>query len=72
MTSFSRKLKRKQKNKFFKDFKKKMKNLKDLVKCSICGRPPEEDEKVDNWYIKAGTNLLLSCPSCRNSEKGEE
>lgn len=75
MTSFARKIKRKQFNsarkQFMKDFKKSMKHFKKQVACSSCGRPPLEGENIDDWHIdKYSSSIDLVCPSC-SEEKNE-
>jgi hypothetical protein len=65
MSSISRKIKRKQSNKDYKAFRKTVKNLKSLVKCSTCGRPPRDGEMVDDWRIKvSGESIALTCTDC--------
>ena len=69
MTSFARKLKRKQltvaRKQFMKDFKKSMKKFKRQVVCSICQRPPISGENIDDWHIeKRSNNIDLVCTSC--------
>ncbi len=76
MTSFSRKLKRKNitsaKKKFMKEFNKTMKKFKKLVKCSHCGRPPREGENIDKWRInQKSENIDLMCPECYDEDQGE-
>lgn len=62
---FLRKIRRKQQKQFMKDFKKSMKNFKLQVKCSVCGRHPEEGEKIDNWRIDKDSNGIdLICTNC--------
>ncbi len=72
MTSFSRKIKRKQladaRKKFTKDFKTAMANFKRQVKCSVCGQPPSEGQNIDNWRInKNSENIDLVCTNCYDS-----
>ena len=62
---FLRKIRRKQQKQFMKDFKKSMKNFKLQVKCSVCGRHPEEGEKIDDWRIdKDSSGIDLICTNC--------
>ena len=61
----SRKLKRKQQGIFMKEFKKKMKEFKKIVKCSNCGKAPTENENIDDWKInKSSEDLDLLCLDC--------
>ncbi len=61
----ARKIKRKQQNAFMKEFKKKMKQFKKLVKCSGCGKVPAQGESIDNWKIKQESeNIDLQCIDC--------
>jgi formate-dependent nitrite reductase cytochrome c552 subunit len=70
--SFARKLRRKQQQKFFKDFKKSMKKFKRQVSCSKCGYVPVEGEKIDDWHIdKYSESIDLICTSCYNQEEKE-
>ena len=76
MASFSRKIKRrkfvKDRKQFMKDFKDSMRKFKNQIKCTDCGRPPYEGEKIDNWHInKESQNIDLVCLECHDSEKGE-
>lgn len=69
MASFSRKLKRKQfvaaRKQFMKQFKESMKHFKKQVKCSVCGRPPNPGENIDNWHIDQQSNEIdLICTDC--------
>ena len=69
MTSFARKLKRKQlaitKKRFMKDFKNAMKNFKKQVKCSVCDRAPISGENIDEWHIdQESNNIDLICTEC--------
>lgn len=62
---FLRKIRRKQQKQFMKDFKKSMKKFKLQVKCSVCGRRPEEGEKIDDWRIDKDSNGIdLICTNC--------
>ena len=75
MTSFKRKMKRKQINlarkQFMKDFKKSMANFKKQVVCSTCQRAPYPGENIDEWQInQESNNIDLICPECF-SEQGE-
>ena len=77
MASFSRKLKRKnlvlQRKTFMKDFKRSMANFKKQVKCSRCGRPPNQGENIDEWRInKSSENIDLSCIDCYNESESEK
>ena len=74
MTSFTRKIKRKQDLAFTKIFKKSMKKFKEMVKCSRCARTPLEGEKIDNWHIDKNTeNIDLICEECYSEiEEGEK
>ena len=69
MASFSRKIKRKHfvtaRKQFMKDFKKSMKNFKRQVVCSVCQRPPNPGENIDEWHInKSSNNIDLICTDC--------
>ena len=69
MTSFARKLKRKQfvaaRKQFVKQYKQSMKHFKKQVKCTTCGRPPHEGESIDNWHIdQESNNIDLICADC--------
>ena len=69
MSSFKRKMERKNKNKIFKDFKKSMKTFKDLVKCSICDKKPTPGETIDDWRIRRTTEKIdLMCVDCSEKE----
>ena len=70
---FARKLKRKtmvvQRKQFMRDFKKAMSNFKLQVKCSECGRYPNEGENIDDWKInKMSENIDLICTDCYTEE----
>ena len=76
MGSFTRKLKRKHmiatRKKLFKDFKSQMAKFKKQVKCSKCGRFPEEGENIDNWHIdQESNNIDLICNYCYNESETE-
>ena len=72
MTSFARKLKRKQSMGFMKEFKKSMRKFKKLVKCSVCHREPVTGENIDGWHInKYSEKIDLVCADCKESEGGE-
>jgi len=76
MASFSRKLKRKnlvlQRKAFMKDFKRSMANFKKQVKCSQCGRYPNEGENIDEWRInKSSESIDLTCTDCYNKNESE-
>tara|TARA_Y100001938_G_C7782687_1_gene278684 strand:- start:188 stop:436 length:249 start_codon:yes stop_codon:yes gene_type:complete len=69
MASFARKIKRKRfvadRKQFMKHFKKSMKKFKAQVKCSSCGRPPNQGENIDEWHIdQESDNINLVCPEC--------
>tara|TARA_A100000164_G_C21933323_1_gene786798 strand:- start:202 stop:492 length:291 start_codon:yes stop_codon:yes gene_type:complete len=73
---FARKLKRKtmvvQRKQFMRDFKKAMSNFKLQVKCSECGRYPNEGENIDDWKInKMSENIDLICTDCYNVEEDQ-
>lgn len=73
---FARKLKRKtmvvQRKQFMKDFKKAMANFKLQVKCSACGRYPNEGENIDDWQInKNSENIDLVCTDCYTVEESQ-
>ena len=73
---FARKLKRKavvvQRKQFMRDFKKAMANFKLQVKCSECGRYPNEGENIDNWQInKNSENIDLVCTDCYTVEESQ-
>ena len=73
---FARKLKRKnmvgQRKQFMRDFKKAMSSFKLQVKCSECGRYPNEGENIDNWKInKMSENIDLVCTDCYTVEEGQ-
>ena len=73
MTSFNRKLKRKQGNAFRKAFKKTMKDFKRMVKCSKCSRQPSEGEKIDNWRMeKSEDSISLTCLECYEQEENQD
>ena len=70
MASFTRKLKRRQqvtaRKQFMKHFKKAMKNFKKQVKCSVCDRPPNPGENIDDWHIdQESENINLICTDCK-------
>jgi len=65
-----RKLERKQMTSFFKQFKKRMKQFKSMVRCTVCERPPAPGENIDSWRIKQQSeNIDLVCVDCHESEK---
>ena len=73
---FARKLKRKnmvgQRKQFMRDFKKAMSSFKLQVKCSECGRYPNEGENIDNWKInKMSENIDLVCTDCYTVEESQ-
>lgn len=77
MTSFSRKLKRRQmlqaRKTFMKDFKRSMSKFKKQVACSKCGRPPHSGENIDNWRIdKYSEKIDLICTDCYDETGGED
>ena len=46
-----------------------MATFKMQVKCSVCGRPPHEEENIDNWRInKSSENIDLICTDCYTEE----
>ena len=66
-----RQMNRKKKLALRKGWKKSMKKIKNLVKCSACGIAPTSGEKIDSWKIEQkGQDIKLICESC--SGKGEE
>ncbi len=70
MTSFSRQLRRKKRNRFMKTFKKTMKNFKKSVKCSQCSREPREGETIDAWLMQRYSDrILLACPECSQGDE---
>ena len=65
---FSRKLRRNKKKEFAKSFKKAMKRFESFIRCSVCDRVPNalEGEKIDDWHmVKAGKQIKLTCPACK-------
>ena len=74
MTNFARKMRRKKQGTLMRDLKKRMKQLKTMVKCITCGRKPSPGEAIDNWAIKdAGTSgISLMCTGCYSTLKGGE
>ncbi len=69
MTSFTRKLKRRQmlaaRKTFMRDFKSAMTKFKKQVACSVCGREPVKGESIDNWHIdKYSEKIDLICTNC--------
>ncbi len=69
MTSFARKIKRRQtvraRKMFMKHFKKTMRDFKKQVVCSACGRAPATGEEIDNWHIdQESNNIDLICTEC--------
>ena len=73
MTSFARKVKRKQmllsRKKLMRDFKTSMAKFRRQVVCSKCGRPPEDNENIDNWHIdQESNNIDLICNYCYDEE----
>jgi Zn finger protein HypA/HybF involved in hydrogenase expression len=68
--SLARKIARKKQKAVFQEFKKKMKQFKKMVACSVCQRPPDSEEKIDNWKInQKSENLDLLCPDCFGHEE---
>jgi transcription elongation factor Elf1 len=72
VSSFARKMKRRQFNiarkKFMKDFKSRMRQFKRLVKCSKCDYQPQPGENIDDWHIEQESNNIdLICKSCYTS-----
>ena len=70
MGSFTRKLKRKKhiaaRKQFMKHFKQAMRNFKKQVKCSVCARPPNPGENIDEWHIdQESENINLICTDCK-------
>lgn len=66
----SRKIARKKQKALFQEFKKKMKQFKKMVACSLCDRDPHPEEKIDNWKInQKSENLDLLCPDCFGQEE---
>jgi len=65
MTSFGRKVRRKQNKYFMKEFKKSMKKFKEMVKCSSCGKEPKPGENIDDWHINKNSEKIdLMCVEC--------
>lgn len=57
---------------FMREFKERMATFKMQVKCSVCGRPPHEEENIDNWRInKSSENIDLICTDCYTEEESE-
>ena len=76
MTSFARKLKRKNfvsaRKKFMKDFKNSMRHFKKQVKCTVCGRSPYPGENIDDWHLnKESENIDLICTECYDANREE-
>ena len=76
MANMARKIKRKHmvqaRKKFMKDFKKAMANFKLQVKCSECGRFPNEGENIDDWKInKYSDSIDLICTDCYTGEEAQ-
>jgi phosphopantetheine adenylyltransferase len=70
MVSIGRKIRRKKQKSVFKEFKKRMKDLKRFVKCSKCDKVPQQGEKIDDWYMeKDPSEIILVCPECGNEAK---
>ena len=54
------------------DFKKAMANFKLQVKCSECGRFPNEGENIDDWKInKYSDSIDLICTDCYTGEEAQ-
>ena len=71
---FERKLRRKQFNiarkRFMRDFKQKMKQFRNMVACSACGKQPAEGENIDDWKInQQSENIDLLCVDCFGTEE---
>ena len=49
--SFTKRIKRKRKLKFMKNYRKSMKNFRKNVKCSECGVGPPSGGKIDQWTL---------------------
>jgi len=70
MVSLERKIRRKKQNSVFKEFKKKMKNLKKFIRCSKCEKAPAQGENIDDWYMEKHTSeIILVCPECGRDTK---
>ena len=68
MSNLFRSLKRKKKKEFAKNFKKTMKNFREVVKCKICGRTPNAlaGEKIDDWLMENRNGAIsLTCIECK-------
>ncbi len=73
MVSATRKMKRKKSKEEFKNFRKQMSHFRKMVKCSICGHKPGEEEKIDTWRIEQkGDTIKLMCDTCCEQRMGEE
>ena len=77
MASFARRLKRKHlvsaRKEFMKHFKKTMKQFKNQVVCSSCGRPPLPGENIDKWHIdQESNNIDLICTECFSPPNSED
>ena len=71
--SFARKMMRKRKLKFMKDYRKSMKNFRKNVKCSECGTTPPPGEKIDQWTLtKNEEEINLICTDCKPQEEDDE
>ena len=70
--SFIRKIERNRLKNFRKKYKKTMKKWKKSVRCSVCGREPFENEKIDNWTLsKADEKISLVCTDCEPQTEEE-
>lgn len=69
MSSFARRIKRRQHKILMKDFRKSMRNFKKMVKCTKCDYQPKQGENIDDWHIdKNSENIDLICTNCLQSE----
>ena len=71
--SFARKMMRKRKLKFMKDYRKSMKNFRKNVKCSECGAGPPPGGKIDQWTLtKKEEEISLICTDCKPPEEEKD
>jgi len=65
VSSFTRKIKRKQDLQFRKEFSKSMKKFKKMVRCTKCLREPRTGEKIDEWHLdRYSEKIDLICVEC--------
>jgi transcription elongation factor Elf1 len=70
--SLTRRIKRKRKLKFMKNYRRSMKNFRKNVKCSECGVNPPPGEKIDQWtLVKKEEEISLVCVDCKPQEEEE-